>query len=441
MPGGRHMRQAEPDRRDRALMLAATLARMGVGLLTFMVLARALGPAGFGMFAAAAAYATLVALATDYGLATSALRLAAADPARSGEIVGDALRTKAILVALAFPAGAALTLWTVPAGDTGVYLLVFIGTLAYSFADLTLVAARAHRRFATEAGLVVTTSIGILAITATVAMVTHDTLATAAAFALTRLAYLVATRLRLRALLHRDHRPGQHAIRATLRQAAPYAVDNILTVLTGQVDVLLLALLLSAHDLGIYQAGGRLVQVIVPFAVVLSSVHLPALSANALRGDDDAFRRQSRRITTEFAGLGLIGGIGFALLGPFVTRHLYGPAFDPLLPLWPGLAAYAMLRFAAAGFGIQLAALGRIGPRILVQIATLLGYTIAIILLVPGHGLGVTAWALAAIGGGTFIGLGAVLWRSGRADRAVAAVLLMVPPVAGGLAWGAWIGG
>ncbi len=422
-------------------MLAATLARMGLGLLTFMILARTLGPAAFGVFAAATAYATLVALATDYGLATSALRLAAADPARSGSVVGDALWTKAALVALALPVGAVLTVVALPARDVATYLLVFVGTLASSFAELMLVAARAHRRFATEARLVVATSIGILAVTATVAVTTRSLPATAVAFALTRIAYLAAVRVGLRVLLQRERRPTTADIRMTLRRSAPYAADNMLTVLTGQVDVLLLALLLSPHDLGTYQAGGRLVQVIVPFAVVLAGVHLPALSASALRSDDTAFRRQSRRITLEFVLLGMVGGSGFALLGPLVTRYFYGPAFDPLLPLWPGFAAYALLRFAAAGFGIQLAALGRIAPRIGVQIATLFCYTIVVVALVPGYGLGVTTWALAAIGGVTFVGLGAVLWRSGRADGSVTAALFAVPGVAAGLAWGAWIGG
>lgn len=430
-----------PGMRDKALMLAATLARMGVGLLTFMILARTLGPAAFGVFAAATAYATLVALVTDYGLATSALRLAAADPMRSGSIVGNALWTKAALATLALPIGTALTIAFVPGHDVTVYLLVFVGTLAYSFADLMLVAARAHRRFATEARLVVSTSIVILAVTTTVAVETMNLLATAAAFALTRLAYLAAVHVSLRALLRRDHRPSAQDVRGTLRRSAPYAADNMLTVLTGQVDILLLALLLSAHDLGIYQAGGRLVQVIVPFAVMLSTVHLPGLSASAVRDDGEAFHTQSRRITMEFAVLGLAGGFSFALLGPLVTRHFYGPAFDPLLPLWPGFAAYVLLRFTAAGFGIQLAALGRITPRIIVQIATLFCYTIAVVALVPGYGLGVTAGALTATGGVTFVGLGAILWRSGRADRSMAVALIVVPVVAVGLAWGAWVGG
>lgn len=411
--------------RDKLMMLVATAARMGLGLVTFVLLARFLGPAQFGVIATAMAYGSLLAMATDYGLATSALRLASMTPDRTGAIVGDAVAVKAALAVPTFAAALALVLWATPIAALGVVALIFLGTLAYSFADLMMVAVRAHRRFDVEAAVVVATSAVMLAVVGGVAAATRSLLPTALAFMATRLAYLVVVRIVLADWLEPLARLGRSlaAMRQTLRASAAYALDNLLTVLSGQIDVLVFATMLTTLDLGIYQAGARLVQVIAPFAVVLATVHLPALSSAVASGGAGAFRSNARRAMIEFSALGIAVGLAFAVLGPLLTRWFYGSAYAPLGPLWAGFAAYAMFRLAGAGFGVPLVALGKMKARILVNIISLISFAVLSFFLIPKLGIAASSWMLAALGGMTFFGLFAVLIACAEAPRRIMMIL------------------
>ena len=215
----------------------------------------------------------------------------------------------------------------------------------------------------------------------------------------------------------------------TLRSSASYAADSILTTFSGQADILLFAAVLSAHDIGVYQAGARLVQAIMPFAVVMASVYLPPLAAAMARQDGSAFRRNASRLNLEFAGLALTCLLGFTLLGPFVTKLLYGVAYQSLVPLWNGFALYAALRLLAAGFGIPLAARGQIAIRILGQLTSIAVLAISATLALDRLGLPATSWMLAASSLPLALLFGGAVWRSDPRDRtallALAAIILL----------------
>jgi O-antigen/teichoic acid export membrane protein len=417
--------------RGKLYMLVATVARMGVGLVTFILLARYLGPVQFGLIATAIAYATFAGIASDYGLATWALRNAGAEPAQASGIVGDALAVKTLLMAAVLvPCGALFAVLLSPF-DTLIYALVFAGALAGSFADLALVGVRAHQRFDVEAKLAVGASIVWMLVVGGVAALTQDALASAAAFAATRIGYLLVVLVTLRGWIGTPARWRRSAgqVRTTLSGASAYAADSILTTVSGQVDVLLLGLLLAAQEMGIYQAGARLVQVIVPFAVVLSTVYLPAMAKAVSTGRNKDYAASRDRLTLEFTGLAILAGLGFALVGPSGTRLLYGDRYDALNPLWPGFAVFVILRFAAAAYGIQLVALGRIRTRIIAQLASIAIFVLSAMILLPMFRMAAASWLLALSSLVTFAVLaGAVLFRggAGRVGWGAAIVTLVV---------------
>jgi O-antigen/teichoic acid export membrane protein len=406
---------------DKLLMLGATGARLAVGLFTFIVLARFLGPASFGVIATAMAYTGFAALVTDFGFGVSALRRASADPGQAGAIVAEGLMAKALLTLLVTVIGGILLLLVAPRAWLPVYAAVHIGSVVYSFADLMLVIARAKRRFDVEAKLVTASSVMMLLGVGGVAALTRSMEAAAIAFAVTRSVYLLVTISALRRwlppLASVRRRPA--SMLAALRGSAGYAADGILTNMSSQIDILLFGALLSAHDMGIYQAGARLVQVILPLAAVLGAVYMPVLSAAAINAQADAFRDSAKRLNIEFTALALIAGLGFAAAGPIATRVLYGHRYDGLLPLWSGFATFALLRLASAGYGIQLAALGHIRTRVAAQIACMIVLSAAAFWLLPRLGLRGTAWLLALSAMPSIILLGGGLLRDKRSHRSL----------------------
>ncbi len=410
---------------DKLIMLAATGARLMVGMLTFIILARFLGPAQYGVIASAIAYCTFASMLSDFGFGTSGLRQAAANVENSPCIIGDAIATKMALFLLVTLAGGVIAAAVLPATWLLVFALVHLGTTANGLSEMSLIAARARRRFTLEARLVISSSTMMLMILGGITALTRSLLAAAVAFALTRILYLAIVRVSLRGWLEplAKMRRSWAEIRVILRGGRGFAADSVLTSLSGQVDVLMFAALLPIHQFGVYQAGARLSQVFVSFAPVLSSVYLPGLSTAAIKRDDEGFRADSLQLSLEFAGLAVFGGLGFLIVGPWVTPELYGDRYAELTGLWPGFAAFALLRFGASGFGIQLAALGHVRTRIMSSIISILILAVLTAFFLPRHGLLAAPLLLAAGAAPSIIILGMMLARDGRSSRVVRVTL------------------
>jgi O-antigen/teichoic acid export membrane protein len=404
---------------DKLTMLAATGARLAVGMLTFIILARYLGPAQFGVIASAIAYTSFASTLSDFGFGVSGLRLASADVDRSARIIGDAVATKMTLFVLVTLIGGAIAVAVLPTAWLPIYALVHIGSTANGLCELLLIGTRARRLFTLEARLVISSSTMMLLVFGGITALTRDLTAAAAAYAFTRILYLSIIRFALRGWLETFASMGRPwaDIRAVLRRSTGFAADSVLTLLAGQVDVLLFAAMMPVREFGVYQAGARLAQVFVSFAPVLSSVYLPALSAAAIKGDEEGFRSGSRRLSLEFAGLAVIGGLGFLIVGPFATPLLYGAKYASLATLWPGFAAFALLRFGASGFGIQLAALGHVRTRISSSLISIAFLSVLAVLLLPRYGLSAAPLLLAAGALPSITILGIMLARDPRSSR------------------------
>lgn len=395
----------------KLMMLTATLARMGLGLLTFIILARYLGPVGFGVIATAMVYSGFVTLVSDFGFGVSTLREASAAPDRAGRFVLEALVGKAVLAGIITIVSAGVVVVLAPREWLGVYALIHAGSVIYSFAELMMIVPRANRRFELEAGLVLSGNVMMLVIAGIPTALTGSPLVAAVAFAGSRLLYFAVVVFVLRRWLSFGPMPTMADIVARLRGSIGYAADSILTTLSAQVDVLLFGFLLTVHDIGIYQAGARLVQVIMPFAAVLAGVYLPALSHAAINEDRPGFRRTAGRLNLEFTGLAIVGGLGFAFVGPIATGLIFGERYDDLRALWTGFGAFAILRFASASFGIQLTALGRVKVRIWAQIASIAVFVAVAAVALPRYGLDVTALLLAVSAFPVLLILGAAAAR------------------------------
>lgn len=413
-------------RSDKIAMALSTFTRMGTGIIVFVLMARYLGPDAFGLIASAMATAALLGLIADYGLATYALREAGAHPPTATELVRRALLVKLMATALVSLLGLAGLVALHPTAQVvAIAVAVFAAQMLASFADLAFVVVRARRRFDIETRIVVVTSLVSLVVVGGVAALTRDVTACAMAFLATRILYFAATLFGLRSfLLGPDPWPTQRAgLLDMVRRAASLALDGVLTNLSNQIDVVMVGLLLGTASVGIYQAGARLVQSIAPFAVILSSVYLPRLSAALRRGATAEATTLARRLNLEFLALATLGFFGFAVLGPVWTRVVYGPAFAPLIALWPGLACFVLFRFVTSSYGIQLVALAEIPTRIGAQSAAIVTVVAGSALFLPIYGVAAAPWVLAASSLLPMLAYGVVVARRIGNARIVAASL------------------
>lgn len=379
---------------DKIYMLAATVSRMVAGLGTFVLLAHSLSPLSFGAVATVLAYCTFANIVSDFGLAVWSQRTASANADLASNIVTIAGVSKSVLVVVAGVILLPIALWK----NINIVMVIFLyaGSVSSSISDILLVFARVNRRFDVEAKLTSAFALLWLVGIGTTAWITQSAVYSAMAFGITRILYFYVTSIMLRNMgldIFKKQRFSE--VISTYRSSSGYAVDSILTSLSSQIDVLLFAVFLSLASMGIYQAGARLVQVVIPFAVVLSTVYLTPMTRAFSISDFAAFKLLSRRVTFEFLGFSVIGFFGFLLLGPFVSSFVYGPRYEQLRSLWPGFALFALMRFTAAGFGIQLVAVGAIKLRIVSQVVSMALLIIATIICLPRYGLSVTSWVLA----------------------------------------------
>lgn len=346
--------------RDHALMGVTTAARTAVALGTLLVLARTLGPSDFGFVSLVITWSTIVALVTDYGFGMRALRDIGVEHERAGDIMSASLAAKTLLVvpACAILLPLILAVFPLTQDERLAAVLFLLGTLASSYGDLGLTAFRSIGQFHRETRIVVLTA-AIHFILIGVAIRFGHLPAIGVAFLLSRLIYAACALDALSRVLALGSllRHTRQVLAERFRSSTSFAVDSGATNLFAQLDVILVNHLAGREAAGIYFAGSRLLQGAVPFSVLLASIHIPRF-AHRLHHRSGDLLRYGLRILAEYVGMGVFFALAFLFLGPLFTDYVLGADYAELNTLWLAFACFTAARFLAAGFGVQLIALG-----------------------------------------------------------------------------------
>ncbi len=152
-----------------------------------------------------------------------------------------------------------------------------------------------------------------------------------------------------------------HATRALVRSTAPFAVFSVLTVLYLRIDVVLLAVLKSSHELGLYQAPVRLVTALLILPDALAAVLLTRGARTA--GRPGSGSREEQLLTVGIP-LGLLLAGVCAVAGRQILGLSYGPDFRQAWLALALLTATVPLALLAAMNGNGLTARGLQWPRV-----------------------------------------------------------------------------
>jgi O-antigen/teichoic acid export membrane protein len=236
-----------------------------------------------------------------------------------------------------------------------------------------------------------------VALVVVAATVTRDVLLTALAFAVGRVLFLVAALHAIREALAGFRTTARGIFRdglALLVASKVYAVDLILSNAGNQIDVVIMAFFVDTASVGRYVVVTRLVQNALPIVGMLATVYLPPLASLHTNGKADDYRSLAKRMNLEFFALGIVAGLCVIVFGPLGTPIVFGPAYDAVRPLWPGVGVFLMLKLPASAFGMQLVASGQIRWRVGTQIAALAFTCGALVLLLPHWGILAAPWIL-----------------------------------------------
>jgi O-antigen/teichoic acid export membrane protein len=129
------------------------------------------------------------------------------------------------------------------------------------------------------------------------------------------------------------------------------AVLSQLIVNAAPLAAQILATPAEADRVGVFIAALVMTRIPLFFFGAVQATFLPSLARLSALGDRHGFLRQTRLVLAGVSGAGALFVLGLAVVGPWVLRLLYGPAFDStrevLVALGLGAAAYMVAQALA----------------------------------------------------------------------------------------------
>lgn len=369
---------------DLGLNGFAMVARLVSGVVLLVLMARFMGPALFGEFMYAMTVATIAALPAGLGFAPQLLREISAHPSDAHETLRRITRAKLLMAALVLGGGIAFVL-SAPSRHAmfGILLLV---SLCDSFTDYLLCVLRAKDQFAVEAKLILVSSVAHCVLVLVVLLCTVEPVFLGLAFLATRstlLAFVTRTTRKLVGTISLSGRLSE--VLSELRRSLAYSLDSSLILLAGQLDTVLLKAVATTADVGIYQAGMRVVVGFQSFTGVAANVFVPRLARSFGHGHE--YRKTATAAIRTFVTMGLISGLTILCLGPVFVRNVYGPEYMDLVELMPYLAVLIFVRFCGGAYGVQLTATGKQRLRTIANALALVSMIVLIGLLASTYAL------------------------------------------------------
>lgn len=387
---------AVPDaiRRNVAFSFAAQLTSAAFTAALVLLLARELGPEGYGLFAVALGMGMLAQLFVDLGLGTSTARFVAerrGDDDAVVAVIADALRVKALLsvglsgliVALAGPIASAYgepdLAWPLRGISVAILGQSFFAFFNSMFIGLGRTSLQL-RNYVSESAIEFTAS---LALVLAGAGVTGAAFGRAAGYvAGAAIGGWLLGRLfggRLRAAVRRDHGMA----RTVLVYAGPLFVVDAAFVAFEQVDVLIAGALLGAEDAGVLQAPLRLMTFMFLIGGAVASGVAPRQTAAREHRDPGAFVAALRGLTVIY----LIAAAGVLVWSTPLIDLALGGEFEESADVLRAFAPYVFLGGLGPLAGVTASYLGLAGLRVPITAGTLLVNIVLDLILIPEMGV------------------------------------------------------
>ena len=261
-----------------------------LAFVTTLVLARGLGPEGFGIYAFAGVYIFFFGFLADLGIEKVVTREIASHPQQAGHLLGNAILLKLGLCAVAVPAAWAVAWWW-DMGDEA-RACVMIAALGLPLSIETILRSFFQSRFAVHTIYAITLPAAAFLL-ALAALCVYWELPVRAVFiaalftgALALGGLLIQTMRQVRLRLQADPR----LLRTLLRDAAEVGVFLFLIMVSMRLDQLLVFQLRGALDAGHYAAGMRVAEGLsmIPEALMLTVYPLLAATQHT---SPERFRR------------------------------------------------------------------------------------------------------------------------------------------------------
>jgi O-antigen/teichoic acid export membrane protein len=399
---------------DVVLQIVTRVGNLALGIVVTVLLARALGAAGYGQWVTLLNVFGLLGYFMTFGLSSVAVREAAADPDEAEDWVSAYVTVQLVMAIPVTLAGVGVL---VAISEDRTMLLAGLALLAQ-----TPIAIGASLQIVHQLRMDNRVPMALLTLNSVlwcVAVVVVDLLGgglLALALAMTgTVACTSLLQVVLAVRLQRFHlRPSRHRVVQLVRVGAPLGIAGLLVLGYARIDQVLVYSQLGATEAGEYGAAYRLLDQahFIPISVMTTVAPLLA----ALWPANRARLLRVTTMTAELLAMGSFGALAFAIVAATpVMRTLFGDELvggAPALPLLVGA-------FVAMCFGYLvdslLLILGQVPKQVWIALVGLVVNVAGNLLLLPRYGMIAAAWMTLATevvvcGGGLVV----ALWALGR---------------------------
>ena len=356
--------------------------------LVVILLSRLATKEQVGDFAFIVSTATVIATVCDFGMTNALTKAyhATHDPAEQERLLAMSL---AIRGAFSWIAG----LVCLATGDpdlrwVGILLFLWPGDTLIFFLNTRLDFNRAALLRIVAAALYLGAAIGLFVGTGR-----PELAAVARGLSLGLVGGGIALRVLRRASFRRWTWP---ALRRHLRVGLEFFALSTSSAITGHIDVLLVAWLMTREDLGLYRPLFTLGIVPTMLAMV---VRIP-LNAVVSSG---RWRDRRSMLQTVHAVVGGVGAVSLvvvvvgALLAPWIVEFVLGPDYLPGVDIFRIVLLSSGIGAAVSPYGSFILMLGRVPILVVYGVLVAAGMVIADVVLIPLFGLTGAAWARALV--------------------------------------------
>lgn len=344
--------------------LATRVLLLPLGVLSSVIVTRALGPEGRGELAVATTLAALAVQFSNFGLHTSNTFVVARRPELLGAVTGNALAASATLGTLM-----ALALWAIASllprlapvdGRLLALCLLWVPLgLAYLLVQNLLIAIQEVRTSNRVEILQRVVAIALVVLVISLGWATSVSVFATSLIAL--LASLAALLVRLGRRLGTLPRPDAGLLRENLGYGLKSYFTSLCAYLMLRIDLLMVQYLRGPAEVGYYSVAVSMADLVYMIPSTVGALLFPRLSAMPSRGEQ---WRAARRMTLLMLAVLIPIALVASGAAPWITRLLFGEPFLPAVPafvwLMPGIVAYGSA-FASTflmGVGLPAAVLG-----------------------------------------------------------------------------------
>jgi len=420
MTGSEPMR-ATPVANFLALGSSEILSR-GVAFLATAILARRLGVEGLGLLSFAAAVAGYFGLALTTGFGEIGAREIARHPAAARKIAADGTLIRILIAVFGAIAVAMAALLLVQAPDARIVILLSTLSLFSLAIDTSWVYRGLERNRIVAGGLLASQLIYLAGVLVFVRSPANVIRVPVIQFT----GELAAALALLWLLFRRFHRPSVRGGMALARQSGYITLSRVMRSLIVTFDVVLLGLLATRRDVGLYSAAYRICYLMMAVAVATQVVYAPSIARATLLGAT-AVRGVMERSVALTATVMLPLVVGAAVLADQLLALLFGGQFASGAPALRLLAlSIGLLALHGTTRSVFVAHHQTKLEAMIFAVAAALNIALNF-LLIPRYGIVGAAWATVAAEG--LILIICVVWLS-RLGASFPALQLLKPLVA-----------